>query len=421
LYDVAGLRAHLFDELIPALLATRQPSDNPADVFRPRHSHDPAQVRRYLGYLAFQLANAWADENGNIVRDFTWWHLARNTFALTRRKRLTTKIRLTIGLSFGFAMGIMAGLGDLLVRALLDLHRFTHALTAGVFTLFVGGLIVGLTAGSWSQDSPGFVDLQIGGRVSLLMRFLRRGLIRGLVIGLAVGLATGLGAWLVAWLAGGLGSGFIYAVVGGLMVALPIGLAWGLMAWAEAPSLTGHTNTPLTSWRADRALNLVRAAPFGFVIAPAVGLAIGLLSGPAVGLGIGLWAGFTLGPALGLATGDHHAWPAYLVATYRLAWAGRLPRRLMPFLDDVHRLGLLRAVGPIYQFRHAELQDHLAGLYTGAGSANPGVPDQGLVTVGPPAFAHSSMAGGPSASARSRPSVRRTDDGGPVPVADPKL
>lgn len=35
----------------------------------------------------------------------------------------------------------------------------------------------------------------------------------------------------------------------------------------------------------------------------------------------------------------------------------------MPFLDDMHRLGLLRAVGPLYQFRHAEIQDHLAARY----------------------------------------------------------
>jgi hypothetical protein len=32
----------------------------------------------------------------------------------------------------------------------------------------------------------------------------------------------------------------------------------------------------------------------------------------------------------------------------------------MDFLDDAHRLGLLRTVGPIYQFRHADLHDHLA-------------------------------------------------------------
>lgn len=32
----------------------------------------------------------------------------------------------------------------------------------------------------------------------------------------------------------------------------------------------------------------------------------------------------------------------------------------MAFLEDAHRLGLLRVVGSAYQFRHAELQDHLA-------------------------------------------------------------
>jgi uncharacterized membrane protein YfcA len=32
----------------------------------------------------------------------------------------------------------------------------------------------------------------------------------------------------------------------------------------------------------------------------------------------------------------------------------------MTFLDDARRRGVLRAVGPVYQFRHARLQDHLA-------------------------------------------------------------
>ena len=32
----------------------------------------------------------------------------------------------------------------------------------------------------------------------------------------------------------------------------------------------------------------------------------------------------------------------------------------MEFVDDALRLGLLRTAGSVYQFRHAELQDHLA-------------------------------------------------------------
>jgi hypothetical protein len=32
----------------------------------------------------------------------------------------------------------------------------------------------------------------------------------------------------------------------------------------------------------------------------------------------------------------------------------------MEFLDDAHRLALLRTAGSVYQFRHAELQDRPA-------------------------------------------------------------
>ncbi|MFB4317247.1 hypothetical protein [Actinomadura sp. 21ATH] len=78
-----------------------------------------------------------------------------------------------------------------------------------------------------------------------------------------------------------------------------------------------------------------------------------------LGLAGGLTVGGAGGLALGLAFADHYAWPAYLAVTF---WR-RLPQSLMVFLDDAHRLGLLRAVGPIYQFQHTELHDHLAAAY----------------------------------------------------------
>jgi NACHT domain-containing protein len=53
-------------------------------------------------------------------------------------------------------------------------------------------------------------------------------------------------------------------------------------------------------------------------------------------------------------------WWSTGLATAPHAARGDLPRNLPVFLDDAHRLGLMRAVGNIYQFRHAELQDHLA-------------------------------------------------------------
>ena len=42
-----------------------------------------------------------------------------------------------------------------------------------------------------------------------------------------------------------------------------------------------------------------------------------------------------------------------------LAVFGKLPLRLMNSLHDAYRLGLLRSVGLIYQFRHTEFQGHL--------------------------------------------------------------
>jgi hypothetical protein len=38
----------------------------------------------------------------------------------------------------------------------------------------------------------------------------------------------------------------------------------------------------------------------------------------------------------------------------------RTPLRLVRFLEDARDRNVLRAVGPVYQFRHARLQDRLA-------------------------------------------------------------
>jgi hypothetical protein len=74
------------------------------------------------------------------------------------------------------------------------------------------------------------------------------------------------------------------------------------------------------------------------------------------------WAfGWAFGLTFGLAYGvKSRAWPAFLVASGWLAVRRCFPWRLMAFLEDAYRLGLLRVVGSAYQFRHAELQDHLA-------------------------------------------------------------
>ncbi|WP_037577579.1 NACHT domain-containing protein [Phaeacidiphilus oryzae] len=55
------------------------------------------------------------------------------------------------------------------------------------------------------------------------------------------------------------------------------------------------------------------------------------------------------------------AWPRCVVVRWFLAARGRLPWRLLSFLEDARARGLLRQAGGVYQFRHVALQERLAG------------------------------------------------------------
>jgi len=104
-----------------------------------------------------------------------------------------------------------------------------------------------------------------------------------------------------------------------------------------------------------------------------------------LGIGLGSWLGASLaggfggGSSLvaklvaqfvavlvgGLATGllaglvYPQSWSSSL-AFAQLAASDRTPVRLMRFLEDARSRSVLRTVGPVYQFRHARLQDRLA-------------------------------------------------------------
>ncbi|MFJ3444129.1 NACHT domain-containing protein [Streptomyces sp. NPDC086081] len=61
---------------------------------------------------------------------------------------------------------------------------------------------------------------------------------------------------------------------------------------------------------------------------------------------------------LGLAAS---AWWAFTTTRIALATTGRLPWALGAFLEDAHDRGVLRQAGGVYEFRHARLQERLAG------------------------------------------------------------
>ena len=102
------------------------------------------------------------------------------------------------------------------------------------------------------------------------------------------------------------------------------------------------------------------------MLGPAFGIAGAVAKGFA-GLIAAVEAGIVFGIAGGvvfvLTFGFTGAGSVYLVALSVLRFRGHVPLRLMRFLDDAHRLGLLREAGPAFQFRHAQLQDRLAQLH----------------------------------------------------------
>ncbi|MDF5751252.1 hypothetical protein [Spongiactinospora sp. TRM90649] len=424
--DQAALRAHLLDRLIPALIATRPPSGDPADHFRPARALDPDATRRHLACLARRFP-------GTETRDIAWWRLARTVrrFPLTvavsvalittvlftvmltagnvvMRLMLTgpsdvpdgvrdglvggSVIGAALSLAFGAAAGLAAmrsrdggppaswyrALGRRIVRGappgvafgtLIYLLARTIAGPEEYPTLVLlgvlGALAVGIAAaGSWGEQPPGHAALSL--RKHSGRRFLLRGALRGIVRGMGLGVLVGVICGLVFGLSISPLHGLALGVLGGGLYAFCFGPAIGLIRWLEVPLIT-TIGTPASSYRADRTLSLVRALIPGLVFGAMIGWACALLTPslaypqPAgVGFVFGLTFGFAFGAMFGLVSGDHHAWPSCSFTVARLALTRRLPWRLMAFLDDAHRLGLLRAVGPVYQFRHAALHDHLA-------------------------------------------------------------
>ncbi|MCX4615621.1 MULTISPECIES: hypothetical protein [Streptomyces] len=77
-------------------------------------------------------------------------------------------------------------------------------------------------------------------------------------------------------------------------------------------------------------------------------------AGQAAVLAGALWLGLTI-------AFTRTVWGSFSAAKFHRASRHRIPRNLMAFLADAHQhRGVLRQVGAVYQFRHIDLQRHLA-------------------------------------------------------------
>lgn len=346
--DAKAITAHLFDELIPAVLTRRRPVPDGSDPLRPRKAWEPDDVRRWLTHLAQQQAGS---------RDLRWWQLPATVPA-----RVTTTLTvLASELAFGLAFGL----------ALSRVPAEWRAIGLAVGMVF--GLAFGLTISVRIRRTPrpGYANVRLRGRGRDLARKLAAGLVLGLALVLMLALTTALAVVLgvvldlpdvlLAGLGAGMGPGMTFG--------LAFGLAGGLMKWVRSPGSSDRWRTPRSTYRDSRNFTVLSGLVFGLVFGLLAALSA-LVAARSYGLEIALADMLTamllneliFGLAGGLTVGvmQEPAWFGVVLTSRWLALRGKLPWPMMGFLDDAHRLGLLRTAGAVYQFRHAELQDHLA-------------------------------------------------------------
>jgi hypothetical protein len=157
----------------------------------------------------------------------------------------------------------------------------------------------------------------------------------------------------------------------GISIAVAGGAVFGI---ERVPGDAAEAAGPSTVLAHDRHAALLITLVTGAIAAVLTGVAVDSWDtsyhfpdpGPVIATedALSMAAGVGIAIAAGLAvTGLGLVWPQWLIARSWLALRGQLPLRLMSFLNDAHQRGVLRHAGPYYQFRHIELQHHLAARY----------------------------------------------------------
>lgn len=173
---------------------------------------------------------------------------------------------------------------------------------------------------------------------------------------------------LAASLVSGIGAGFALNSVGGMWPVL--GAVCGALVGASATVMimfgvkreygTAGFYDPLQTWCNDRNVLLVYALTGGFIVSLFAAILAGSVGSGYLTIAIWVPIGFLVGFLFG--AGNASATISTAVFTFvQISLAHGTPFRLMAFLEDARGRHIIRATGDVYQFRHAKLQDRLAG------------------------------------------------------------
>lgn len=318
------IETYLLDAFVPTVYSHRSDRVNSnAQRWRPQ------QAQRWLGNLARYLQDAE-------TIDIAWWELKLRVPLIV--------YGLMGGMPFGIPIGLAVGAGVGLRNGL------ALGLKYGAVVGLTIGLLGGLpgTAQSWRRQQPSRLAVQIRGNLGRLLRAIFFGLSIGLVIGSAVG--------------------FVFGPLLGLSVGLSVGptvvIALGLRQVLESRVDLDRSPSPFSVLRDDRKSAMVQAFAGGIALLVGVALVLGSVPqfGAGVGIGVGVTAGLVYGLAFSSSRVDTPSWYPFFLARAYLGVRGELPLRLMTFLDNANRRGVLRQNGAVYQFRHIRLQQRLAAM-----------------------------------------------------------
>ncbi|WP_369265177.1 NACHT domain-containing protein [Streptomyces sp. R35] len=310
------LDTHLFAAFIPA-------------AYRPHPQHPTRwsvhKAQRTLTFLASHLQHTLGG-----TPNLAWWQLHK---AFPSGQPLA--IGLTASLIGGLPGGLVAGLYD--------------GFATGLGVLLCVGISLALVAAVIASKS-GERSPSSGFHWSWRERSGWRtcGLTLGLIFGFAFGITSGLEIGPMAGLIGGFTGVIPFALLSGLRSVHP-----------DLDRAVGPGTVLARDQRTFWTLTLLGGATGVLIYALSYVLLIplgGQVSGEDIALAFAVT--FPIGLVLGLI---RSVWLGFLVAHIKLAVAGRVPWRLMSFLGDAHeRRGVLRQAGAVYQFRHIDLQRHLA-------------------------------------------------------------
>lgn len=343
----AAIQAHLLDRYIPTVYAASVTQADPLLARTPRY--DAGLARSWLTLLAARLPDSPAG-------DLAWWQLPR----------CVVRWRLIAGLTAGVCGGLAAGFAAAMTTALVAGPGW------GLFSGLAAGIYMSLFCGlAYRTDrlaSPIGRPRQMRVRVRTLLSPTQASLIRGAQCAMVVGLQAGLFFGLALGFRQGLDAGIRH----GIAVALLVGLLAGVVECLaqNLTSLTGEPDwvSPRSSLAGDRTATLLHACVGFLIFGLSAGLMVGFLAGPRSGLTAGLITGACCAligavftgfppdrmPAAGL------QWVPFTIARTWLAIRRHTPLHLLQFLEDAHDRGVLRQAGAVYQFRHAQVREHLA-------------------------------------------------------------